>query len=147
MKVKAAKFSWLGVTKIFCLLLVIAACFYAGHAFAQDSADVGGDTSTIGGIASQITTSFKSIGQLMIAIAYLAGFGFVIGAIFKFKQHKDNPTQIPMGTPIAMLVIGIALIFLPSFIEPAQKTIFGTSGGTPGGFRGGGALSVPGAAK
>ena len=141
MKVKVAKFTWLGLTKIFLLLLIIGACFYAGHAFAQDTAGSG----TIGGIASQITESFQSIGKLMIAVAYLAGFGFVIAAIFKFKQHKDNPTQIPMGTPIAMLVIGIALIFLPSFIEPAQKTLFGESGGTAGGFKGSGALKIPGA--
>ena len=138
MKVKVAKFSRLGLTKIFLLLLIIGACFYAGHAFAQD-------TGTIGGIAEQVTQSFQSIGKLMIAVAYLAGFGFVIAAIFKFKQHKDNPTQIPMGTPIAMLVIGIALIFLPSFIEPAQKTIFGEGGGIAGGFKGTGAEKVPGA--
>ena len=36
-------------------------------------------------------------------------------AIFKFKQHKDNPTQVPVGTPVAMLAISAALVFLPGF--------------------------------
>jgi hypothetical protein len=28
---------------------------------------------------------------------FIAGKGFGIGAIMKFKQHKDNPTQIHHG--------------------------------------------------
>ena len=72
--------------KISLLMSIIAVLFYVGYAFAQDPSGLGGDTSTIGGIAMQITTAFGSIGQLMIAVAYLAGFGFVIASIFKFKH-------------------------------------------------------------
>jgi len=53
------------------------------------------------------------------------------GAIAKFKQHKDNPTQIPIGTPIALLFIGAALLFLPTILQIAGGTIFG-DGGVPG---------------
>lgn len=97
----------------------------------------------IAGIANTVTGTFKSIGQLMAATAYLAGFGLTIGAIFKFKQHKDNPTQVPMGTPITMLLVGVALIFLPNIIQPAGTSIFG-SGATTGGFSGNGISGVPG---
>ena len=89
----------------------------------------------IAGIANTITGSFESIGKLMVATAYLAGFGLTIGAIFKFKQHKDNPQQTPMGIPITMLLVGIALIFLPNIISPAGTSIFG-EGATTGGFTG-----------
>jgi intracellular multiplication protein IcmD len=34
----------------------------------------------------------------------------------KFKQHKDNPTQTPIGTPIALVFIAAALLFLPSIL-------------------------------
>ncbi|MCK4608450.1 MAG: type IV secretion protein IcmD [Gammaproteobacteria bacterium] len=141
MKTIVSKINQSGLTKMLGLFLIIAAGFYTSHAFATTT----GGASSIGAIADQVTGSFASIGKLIIAIAYLAGFGFVVGAIFKFKQHKDNPTQIPMGTPIAMLVLGICLIFLPSFIEPAQNTLFGSGGGIAGGFQGGGASSIPGA--
>ena len=95
----------------------------------------------IAGIANTITGSFESIGKLMVATAYLAGFGLTIGAIFKFKQHKDNPQQTPMGIPITMLLVGIALIFLPNIISPAGTSIFGT-GATTGGFTGNGITIV-----
>lgn len=112
------------------LLVLAASCFVTGTVFAGDSSQ------GLGQIAQTVTGSFAQFGQLMIAVSYLAGIGFSIAAIFKFKQHKDNPTQIPLGTPLALLTLGIVLIFLPSFIEPAGKTLFGSGTTIPGGFTG-----------
>ena len=81
----------------------------------------------------------------MTGTAYLAGLGFGISAVFKFKQHKDNPTQIPIGTPFALLAVSVVSIFLPSIYVPAGATVFGDSGGTGGGFEGGGSSVLPGA--
>ncbi|MDF1645819.1 MAG: type IV secretion protein IcmD, partial [Legionellaceae bacterium] len=67
--------------------------------------------------------------KLITAASYLAGLGFSIGAIMKFKQHKDNPTQIPIGTPIALVFIAAALLFLPSILGVAGATMFGSDGG------------------
>lgn len=86
---------------------------------------------TIGGMASNIYGSFTSVAKLITAASYLAGLAFAVGAILKFKQHKDNPTQIPIGTPIAMLLIAAALLFLPTILGIAGQTIFG--GGTTAG--------------
>lgn len=80
---------------------------------------------TVGGMASSITGSFTSLAKLITAGSYLAGLAFSIGAILKFKQHKDNPTQIPIGTPIAMVLIAAALLFLPTILGIAGATMFG----------------------
>lgn len=93
------------------------------------------DNTGLAGIAANVTGTFDSLAKLLLGGAYLAGFGLTIAAIFKFKQHKDNPQQVPMGTPITMLLVGIALIFLPSIIKPAGESIFGSdakSGGITG---------------
>lgn len=119
-------------------LSMLAGLFYSGMAMA------GSSDSGIGGIAANITGEFANIGKLILAVAFLAGIGFIMAAIFKFKQHKDNPTQIPLGTPIAMLVIGAFLVFMPSLIGPAGTTIFG-SNTTAGGFTGAGTSAIPGA--
>ena len=52
----------------------------------------------------------------MLAVAYIAGLGFGVAAIFKFKQVKDNPTQIPISTPFALLGVSTLLVFLPGVI-------------------------------
>jgi|GEM_PF-2260541 len=89
--------------------------------------------STLGSVADNVETSFTNLTNLITAGSYLAGLGFSTGAILKFKQHKDNPTQIPIGTPIALLFVGAALLFLPSILSVAGTTMFGGSGGTVAG--------------
>lgn len=100
---------------------------------------------TLGTLATNVSDSFNQIGNMMIGLAYVAGIGFGISAIFKFKQHKDNPTQIPISTPFALLGVSVLLVFLPSLYAPAGSTVFGSDGGTGGGFTGGGSSTLPGA--
>ncbi len=95
-------------------------------------AEAAGDL-TIGGMASSITASFENLSKLITAGSYLAGLGFAVGAIMKFKQHKDNPTQIPIGTPIALVFIAASLLFLPSILDVAGATMFGSGGATVAG--------------
>jgi|SaaInlStandDraft_2_1057019.scaffolds.fasta_scaffold124310_2 intracellular multiplication protein IcmD len=79
------------------------------------------------GIADNVKDQIGAFANLMITIAYLAGVGFTISAVFKFKQHKDNPTQVPIGTPFSLLGIGVVLMFLPGIFKPAAKSILGTA--------------------
>lgn len=104
------------------------------------------EVTTFGAMATRITGSFAGIVKLITAGSYLAGIGFALGAIMKFKQHKDNPTQIPIGTPISMSFIAAALLFFPVVLNMAGITIFGTTktagtGGTVWGPSAGGSTS------
>jgi len=119
--------------KIFWHILVIVFGFYISSVFAE--------ARTIGDIANTVVLSFQSIGKLMLASSYIAGIGFSVASIFKFKQHKDNPTQIPVGTPIALLGVAVMLIFLPGIIKPVGMTLFGNDANLEnmaGGFTGNG---------
>jgi intracellular multiplication protein IcmD len=87
---------------------------------------------TLGTMASSITATFASVGKLITAGSYVGGLAFSIGAIMKFKQHKDNPTQIPIGTPIALVFISAALLFLPTILGVTGQTMFGKAGTTAG---------------
>ena len=91
---------------------------------------------SLGDVATNVTKTFGKLAKMITAVAYIAGLGFSVGAIMKFKQHKDNPTQIPIGTPVAMLFIAAALIFLPTIMSITGQTIFGTEGkvGGPSGY-------------
>lgn len=76
-------------------------------------------------MADNLKGNFSAIGNLIIATARVAGIGFTVAAIFKFKQHKDNPTQVTIGTPFALLAVGIMLMFMQSIYNPAAKSIYG----------------------
>lgn len=95
---------------------------------------IAGDVSalTIGGMATSIIGSFDQLTKLVTAGAYLAGMGFAVGAIIKFKAHKDNPAQVPIGQPIGLIFVAAALIFLPSILSVTGETIFGSAGSVGG---------------
>jgi intracellular multiplication protein IcmD len=89
---------------------------------------------TVTGLSSKLSGTFAGVVQLVTATSYVAGIGFSLGAIMKFKQHKDNPTQIPIGTPISMVFIAAALLFFPTILTMSGMSIFGTktTAGTTG---------------
>lgn len=82
----------------------------------------------MGDVAQRIACEFPDINSFILAVAYLSGIGFGVAAIFKFKQVKDNPTQIPISTPFALLGVSTMLVFLPGIIKPAGETFFGGAG-------------------
>ena len=103
------------------------------------------ETLTLGQIGINLTGSFKNLGKLIIATAYITGIGFGIASIFKFKQVKDNPTQIPISTPFALLAVSAMLVFLPGIFKPTGRTIFGVnSDAQAGGFTGVSIKGLPG---
>ena len=123
------------VSRLGQLSLWMSVYFYTSLALAADSDD------NLGKVASTITSSFGQLAKLITAGAYMAGIGFCMASMLKYKAHKDNPTQIPIGTPIALLFIGAALIFLPNIFKIAGYTIFG---GTSGAGGTGGVTGLPG---
>jgi len=58
--------------------------------------------------AEDIVEKFSDLTTLITATSYIAGLGFAVGAILKFKMHKDNPTQVPIGTPVALVALAAA---------------------------------------
>lgn len=103
------------------------------------SAGGGGPTDgSLGDISQTVTDSMTNVAKLITAASYVAGVGFAMMGMLKFKAHKDNPTQVPLSQPIVLLCIAAGLIFLPNLISTSGATIWGdnveraTSTGTLG---------------
>lgn len=114
----------LSLQVFFILGLILTLLAFASDFALAVTAPAGG----IGSLADNVRGNFGALAELITAGSYIAGFGFILASIFKFKSHKDNPTQIPIGTPIALLFIGAAMVFLPSLISSAGSSVFGASG-------------------
>ena len=72
---------------------------------------------SLGCIALRLSSGGTVLIELLLAIAFVSGWGFVIAAIFKFKQVRENPTQVPVSTPFAFLLTAILLIFIPGLMN------------------------------
>jgi len=77
---------------------------------------------TLGQMSANITSSFTSLTQLITGASYVAGTAFAAASVLKFKAHKDNPTQVPIGTPLALEAVAAALLFLPSITSTTSAT-------------------------
>jgi intracellular multiplication protein IcmD len=83
---------------------------------------------TVGEVLCNIKlNTFQGVFRLIFVVGYVSGFGLLVAAIFKLKQVKDNPTQIPVSTPIVLFLCAALSIFMPSLIAPAGESIFGGS--------------------
>jgi hypothetical protein len=78
-----------------CVALSMAVSPVAGPARAQSAAE-------------DIAQKFDNLTALITALSYVSGLGFAVGAILKFKMHKDNPQQVPIGTPVALIALAAA---------------------------------------
>lgn len=110
-----------------CILPMLV--FFSTAALAQGG---GPEAGSLGEVAERVTTSFTNVAKLITAGAYVAGMGFAVTAVLKFKAHKDNPTQVPIGTPIALVFIAAALLFLPELFKISGITLFGSDLETAG---------------
>jgi len=87
-------------------------------------------SSGLSGVAEQVESQIRSIANLLVIVSYVAGVGFALGGVIKFKSHRDNPTQVPLSAPIVLLAVGACLLFLPNILEIAGQTVFGTEAQT-----------------
>jgi len=69
----------------------------------------------------------SDVAGLITSISAVAGLGFGVASVFKFKQHKDNPQQVPLGMPLSLLGIGVMLMWMPFLLQSLGTTIAGSS--------------------
>lgn len=96
------------------------------------TAALAGDAQDIGQLASNVQGSLGAIETMIIAVCYIGGIAFAGAAIMKFKQYKDNPQQMTLGQPIALIFIAAALIWMPQIIKTTGQTVFKTTEGAGG---------------
>ena len=127
-KVRMGKIDKYAIIKIILYTLVALLCFYVSFAFGDSGSGKG--PADISGLVKNVQGTFKTFARFITGVAFLAGLGFALGSVMKFKAHKDNPTQVPIGMPITLLFIAVALLFLPFLFGRVGMTVFGSSKGT-----------------
>jgi intracellular multiplication protein IcmD len=55
------------------------------------------DTPQTGDIAANVTSNTEDAAKIITGASEAAGAAFEVASVEKFKVHKDNPTQVPIG--------------------------------------------------
>lgn len=80
-------------------------------------------------VLGNLSQSLFPIQQLISGFAYITGIAFISISLFKFHKIGDARTNShsseKMGVPIIFMLIGAALMYLPTTIEIMANTAFG----------------------
>ena len=88
---------------------------------------VWGADQDLSGMATTIKKQMTAVATILNYASYVAGVGFALTGILQFKAHKDAPQQTPLSKGVVMLIVAACLLFLPSIMDVAGKSLFGDS--------------------
>lgn len=71
---------------------------------------------TLSGSLEAVSSLYGQIAAIFTGAAYVAGLMLFVGAIFKLKQHRENPQQNPVGQPLTLFGLSVLAVFLPGFL-------------------------------
>ena len=72
---------------------------------------------TLSGSLQAIANLNTQVAQIFTGTAYVAGLMLFVGAIFKFRQHREAPQQVPIGQPLSLFGLSVLAVFLPGFLD------------------------------
>jgi len=68
---------------------------------------------TVGEVSSVMTSITAGFINMLEKVCFVIGAGLFIGAMIRYKEHRDNPQQIRIGDSIALLIAAVAIGCLP----------------------------------
>lgn len=85
-----------------------------------------------GDVAAGMNGQFQQGIPLAGSILFLLGIITGGVGVYKLKQHKDDPRQTPMSTPIWYLLCAVLLVFLPDVFDISGESVLGGKGKSQG---------------
>jgi intracellular multiplication protein IcmC len=109
------------------LLLGVLLVAFPSLSYAQALPTATGDISNwLYNLATQVPAMIK----LVVAIAYISGFAFLVKSIMLFKHCAKGITMAAQSEgisgPLIYLLVGVVLIYFAGFVQVGSVTLFGT---------------------
>lgn len=82
---------------------------------------------TLGDVFVNVRTSFANIPFVLAVVAYLSGLFMGIWALFKFKEHVDDPNRTPISAGVKRFFAAGAFLSGPYMYNVLFGTIHGTN--------------------
>lgn len=66
-------------------------------------------------LSKNLDSPVNSIIYALLLMSFIIGFGFLVGAIFLWRRHRENPVHVPLSQVLFALIIGFIAMFVPYF--------------------------------
>lgn len=68
---------------------------------------------SLGELSDRMMLPLSVLTSALYNISLAIGIALLFAALIQYKNRKDNPGQVPISRPIALLIFGVILIVLP----------------------------------
>jgi intracellular multiplication protein IcmC len=99
--------------------------------------------SKLSDVIKNFQMSFGSFQNILSTVAWLSGAFLGAAAVFKFKDHVDNPMQTPLSMGVKRMIAGGAMLSLPFSMNVVVDSLHGQQGQTATTNTGFGTLVAP----
>ncbi len=62
--------------------------------------------------------------KLIYAVCYILGTLFLVGGLTQYKQHRQNPQQVRISTPVFLVILGLGLFVFPWLLGLSQASSY-----------------------
>ncbi len=80
------------------------------------------------GMMRTFQSNLGPVYQLVVAISYVMGVWFIVDSIFRLKKYGQQRTmmssQASMAKPIILFIIGLGLLYFPTFVNVSIQSIW-----------------------
>lgn len=70
-------------------------------------------TNGFGYVAQNLVEPVNVLSDFVSSASIIIGISFILGSFLRYLQYRVNPFASPLGTVIALLIMGIVLVCLP----------------------------------
>ncbi|BBB15909.1 Dot/Icm secretion system protein IcmD [Candidatus Rickettsiella viridis] len=76
---------------------------------------------SLGELTDRMMLPFSVLTSALYNISLAIGIALLFGALIQYKNHKNNPGQVPFSRPITLLIFGVVLIVLPILAKLSES--------------------------
>ncbi len=94
-----------------------------------------GGTPDLSQMLTTLSSQFPELWKLFTAAAYIMGMGFILMGVYQLRIYGESRTMMPshsnLAKPMATLIAGAMLIYVPTAWTVMTTTVFGNSQVSP----------------
>ncbi|MES2999005.1 MAG: hypothetical protein V4700_06805 [Pseudomonadota bacterium] len=70
-------------------------------------------TESLGDLSDKLMLPLSVLTSALYNISLAIGIALLFGALIQYKNHRDNPGQVPISRPVILLIFSLILVALP----------------------------------
>jgi Ca2+/H+ antiporter len=78
---------------------------------------------SLGELTDKLMLPMSVLASALYNVSLAIGIALLFGALIQYRNHQNNPGQVPISRPVTLLIFGILLIVLPILAKFSQSAL------------------------